>query len=314
MVTKSQKVRLGIFVSVMIILLIILSISVIGTQIFQKRKYFFIKYKDSSINGLQVGGTVKYHGINVGRIDDISIDPENVSNIIIKFSVDPKTPIKSDVKAQLIYVGITGLKQVELVGGSNQSKDLPPNSFIMPQNTALTNISGKAEVIAEKVELLLNNLNSLVNVQNRENITYSIANFTDLLDSNRDNISSIVTNVDSITFYTKNITRDASKTMAKINNIINSKQLETILNNSSDFSKQLASIKLDSLVTNLQATIFQANRLVTHADLTLLKSRQDILRTFETLRETVDYLNEFAREINDDPRLLLREAQRNTKN
>ena len=310
MVTKSQKVRLGIFVSVMLILLIVLSISVIGTQVFQKRDYYFIKYEDVSINGLQIGGTVKYHGINVGRIDDISIDPNNVSNIIVRFSVNPKTPIKSDVKAQLIYVGITGLKQIELIGGSNQSKNLPPKSFISPQNTSLTNISGKAEIIAEKVELLLNNLNSLVNVENRKNITASISNFSELLDSNKDNFSSIVTNVDSITFYTKNVTRDASKTMAKINRIINSKQLDTILNNSSDFSKQLAKINLDSLVTNLNATIFQANRLVTHADLTLLKSRQDILRTFETLRETVDYLNDFAREINEDPRLLLREAKR----
>ncbi len=310
MVTRSQKIRLGIFVSVMVVLLIILSISVIGTQIFQKRDYYFIKYENVSINGLQVGGTVKYHGINVGRIDDIRIDPKNVSNIIVKFSVEPRTPIKSDVKAQLIYVGITGLKQIELVGGSNQSKNLPPKSFIPPQNTTLTNISGKAEIIAEKVELLLNNLNSLVNEENRKNITSSIANFSDLLDSNKEHFSSIVTNIDSVTYYTKIIAREASETMSKINAIINSKQLDTILNNSSEFSRQLASVNLDSLVTNLNNMIFQANRLVTHADLTLLKSRQDILRTFETLRETVDYLNEFAREINEDPRLLLREAKR----
>ena len=50
----------------------------------------------------------------------------------------------------------------------------------------------------------------------------------------------------------------------------------------------------------------QANDAFLHIDLTILKSRQDILQTLEILKETIEYLNEFSRQISENPSILLR--------
>ena len=64
--------------------------------------------KEVSLNGLDVGSPVKYSGIRIGRVDRISIDPEDVSVIVVELSLDEG--IVQSSKANLGSMGITGLK------------------------------------------------------------------------------------------------------------------------------------------------------------------------------------------------------------
>ena len=119
MVTKAQKLRLGIFITVISVLMVIFLIMVAGTKIMEKRDIYHIRYQDSSVTGLQIGGPVKYRGIGIGRVDDISIDPESITDIIVTVSIKSGTPIKGDMTASLIPIGITGYRagQIRLLSG-----------------------------------------------------------------------------------------------------------------------------------------------------------------------------------------------------
>ncbi|HPR18249.1 MAG TPA: MlaD family protein, partial [Candidatus Cloacimonadota bacterium] len=130
MVSNAQKFRLGIFIVAVSILLIFFMIMVAGNKIMEKRDSYYIKYEDTSVSGLQVGGAVKYYGISIGRVEAIDIDKEDVSNVIVTVSVKSGTPLKENVEASLNFVGITGLLQIEISGGTNEAEFLKPKSFI----------------------------------------------------------------------------------------------------------------------------------------------------------------------------------------
>jgi hypothetical protein len=48
------------------------------------------------------------------------------------------------------------------------------------------------------------------------------------------------------------------------------------------------------------------NRAVTRIDLTVVEGREELLRSITLLKETLQYLNEFARLISEDPSLIIR--------
>jgi phospholipid/cholesterol/gamma-HCH transport system substrate-binding protein len=63
-------------------------------EFFEKTDTYYVQFHDVSVGGLEVGSPVKYMGIKVGSITDITIDPENVQNIIITLELEPDTPNK----------------------------------------------------------------------------------------------------------------------------------------------------------------------------------------------------------------------------
>lgn len=306
MVNKAQKYRLGLFVIIISALLLFFLVMVAGNTLMDKRDQYTIIYEDISVSGLQVGGTVKYHGINIGRVDDISIDQNDIRNVIVEISIEHGTPVKADVIASLIPVGITGLLQIELSGGSNESELLSPGSEIIAGTSIFESISGKAEIITGKIEVLLNNLNELTNQDNRAKISTIITNVDGILQENRPSLENIMTNLDSISLHLASLTKSSSEAVARLNEIINSDQLQKILDNGEQISEDLAEADLKKLVKDLDKAVIQINDTFTRLDVTHLKTRQDIIQTIEGLRETIEYLNEFSRQISEEPSILLR--------
>ncbi len=306
MVSKAQKFRLGIFIAFSSVLLIVFLVVVAGNKLLEKRDEYYIHYEDTSVIGLQVGGQVKYHGISVGRVDDIRIDKEDVKMVIVTISVKEGTPLKEDILATLAPVGITGLKQIELSGGTNEAKLLKPKSNILPGKSVLDSITGKAEIIAEKLEIVLNNIAELTNKKNQEKFANIISNVDILIETNRDPITNVIASLDSTTYYLAEFTESANESMKRFNYLLQSEEIDNILVNAEKVTSDIAKADLAQLINDLNKAINQANDAFLHIDLTILKSRQDILQTLEMLKETVDYLNEFSRQISENPSILLR--------
>ena len=306
MVTKAQKFRLGIFITVISILMVIFLIMVAGTKIMQKRDIYYIRYKDSSVTGLQIGGPVKYRGIGIGRVDDIFIDPENVADIIVTASIKSETPIKNDMKASLIPIGITGLVQVEITGGTQEAELLEEGSFINAGFSTFDSISGKAEIITNKIEILLNNLNNITNEENKKRLNNIIANVDTIISQNQYSISNTIVTLEVITEDFDQIAKDTRSLLKKLDNIMSSGKVEKIVANTEEITSKLADSDLKQLMADIHKLTIDANDAISHIDATHLESRQDLLDTIESLKETIDYLNDFSRQISEDPSLLIR--------
>lgn len=310
MVSRAQKFRLGIFLVVISVLMIIFLVLVAGNKIMEKRDTYYIKYQDLTVSGLQIGGPVRYHGIAIGRVDEINIDAEDVTSVIVIVSVKEGTPIKEDVSAALTPIGITGLLQIEISGGSNAAEFLVPGSYIESGGSAFQSITGKAEIIAEKVEVLLNNLAAITNEDNRQKLINILTNIDTLINENRKPVTSVMQNLDLMTSELSQTTSYLNSTIAKLDSILKSGKLENIITNTDMITSDLAEADIKQTITNLDEMIRQVDKAVTHIDATHLESRQDILDTIETLKEAIDYLNDFSRQISEDPSLLIRSRKK----
>jgi len=348
MVTKTQRVRLGIFIAIGSILIIVFAGVVAGSKLFERRDIYYVEFEDSSVHGLQVGGSVQYHGIKVGRVESIKINPQDVSKITLVISVEHGTPIKDDVKATLMYVGITGIKAVELIGGSKEAKLIKPKSEIPVGLSSFDSITGKAESIAEKVDLIAQNIANITNEQNQKNIAQILEQTSLILSETRENLTEslkslniIASNISDIAGSTSSnfatisestnlllqdsrkqintigehsdqlvlqatkdiasITANINQSLSRINQIVNTTQFDSLIVNVNKISSKLAAADLKQLVTDLNLTINQTNSLVNNLDRTVTRGRTDLLETLESMREAAENLNDFTKQISENP-------------
>ena len=81
-------------------------------------------YMRQSVSGLSVNSSVKYRGVDVGRVKDIALNPENTEEVRLSLDILQGTPIKTDTVATLQTQGLTGLATLNLEGGSREAPSL----------------------------------------------------------------------------------------------------------------------------------------------------------------------------------------------
>jgi phospholipid/cholesterol/gamma-HCH transport system substrate-binding protein len=81
-------------------------------------------YMKESVAGLSVDSTVKYRGVDVGRVKAIALNPNNPEEVLLTMDIVRGTPIKSDTIAVLETQGLTGLATINLTGGSRDAPSL----------------------------------------------------------------------------------------------------------------------------------------------------------------------------------------------
>jgi phospholipid/cholesterol/gamma-HCH transport system substrate-binding protein len=81
-------------------------------------------YMKESVAGLSVDSTVKYRGVDVGRVKAIALNPNNPEEVQLTLDIERGTPIKTDTIAILETQGLTGLATINLTGGSRDAPSL----------------------------------------------------------------------------------------------------------------------------------------------------------------------------------------------
>ncbi len=84
----------------------------------------YVAYMKESVAGLSVNSTVKYRGVDVGRVKDITLKPDNPEEVLLTLDIIRGTPIKTDTIAVLETQGLTGLATINLNGGSREAPQL----------------------------------------------------------------------------------------------------------------------------------------------------------------------------------------------
>lgn len=81
-------------------------------------------YMKESVAGLSIDSTVKYRGVDVGRVKAIALNPNNPEEVLLTMDIVRGTPIKTDTIAVLETQGLTGLATINLTGGSREAPPL----------------------------------------------------------------------------------------------------------------------------------------------------------------------------------------------
>ncbi|MFA7229257.1 MAG: MlaD family protein [Melioribacteraceae bacterium] len=105
----TNKIRLGIFVS-MGIVLFILGIYFIGEKQQLFRSTFRISGVFKDVAGLQAGNNVRFSGINVGTVENISIVSDTTVRVEVLIDESTRKFIKKDAVASIGSEGLMGNK------------------------------------------------------------------------------------------------------------------------------------------------------------------------------------------------------------
>ena len=124
-----------------------------------------------SIPGLNPQATVRYRGLEVGRVDDIVFDPHATGQILIKMSVDTGSPITTTTFASLCYQGVTGIAFIQLNDertGSPRLKTEPDAIARIPLRPGLLDqLEDRGLAILVKAEQITTSLDELLSPENR---------------------------------------------------------------------------------------------------------------------------------------------------
>jgi phospholipid/cholesterol/gamma-HCH transport system substrate-binding protein len=173
---------------------------------------YYHTYFTESVSGLSKESAVKYRGVEVGRVKEISINKKNSEEVEILLEITKGTPIKIDTYAMLDTQGITGLKYIDLKGGTKNSKLLISKkdkiAVIKSKKSVLASILDNGEIMTNKINTMLDKIGAVLsdkNINNFSRISTNLSNTTTYIDKNKEKIGKMF---EQIADLKKNIESD----------------------------------------------------------------------------------------------------------
>jgi len=165
--TQKFKIRLGLFVAGGIALFVI-AIFIIGKQKNLFNPVFKLTSTFYNISGLQVGNNIRFSGINVGTVDNISIINDSTVRVDMLIKKDVKQFIKSDCEVAIGSEGLIGDRLLTITQGSSDApivKEGQQLSSVEPVETnaimlSLQVTANNAEIISQQLAEIMFKINN----------------------------------------------------------------------------------------------------------------------------------------------------------
>lgn len=192
-----------------------------------------------SVPGLTPQAAVRFRGLDVGKVESITFDPEVMGQILVHISVRPDTPMTQSTFATLGYQGVTGIAYVQLDDDGTKPVKLPSSeqqiARIEMRPSLFDQLQTRGLAILEQTEEVAKRINTMLDPDNQKAI---IAAFN--------NVSKAATEVETIP-------RQLQPTLAKLPALTS--QAQQALNALTTLSKDASTLtsNLNGLTTTLQA-------------------------------------------------------------
>lgn len=313
--TKQQKTRLGIFLIASFVIIIAILGYFFVPKMKEKGVDFFINFRGTTVNGLYVGSPVKYQGVEVGRVERIVVNPNNIDSVLVTVKVEKEFSMKKDMTAGLVYMGITGQKFVELSGGSNESQNLEPRGEIMTRR----GLEEKAENIVANIDRAVLGISNLLGKDNQERISLFLDNvekssgiLTEVLEARKDSLEESIANIQKASQAFSAVTENLRKVTENLSTITDNLEASSgeAFNN---LNKRFSDEEMGKVLRNLEAFIDTASHSLNKIETMFIRQQKDLKDTFESLSQAIDNLSKFSRELTEDPTLFIRTRKEKKK-
>ena len=151
---QNFKIRLGFFV-IGGLALFVISIFIIGKQKNLFNPVFKLTTNFYNVSGLQIGNNVRFSGINVGTIDNITIINDSTVKVDMLIKQEVKPFIKSDSEAAIGSEGLIGDKLLIITQGSTDAALVMEGQQLNSKEPVETDeIMESLQVTAANVEII----------------------------------------------------------------------------------------------------------------------------------------------------------------
>ena len=344
MSTRAQKIRLGVFM-ILATLLFLGSVMVLaGLKLWNPKDQYYVRFTES-ISGLEIGSPVKMKGVRVGQVEKINIG-NDVESVMVTLALQPQTPVPVDTRAVMTSIGITGLKFIELTGGSQRAARISPNtaqSLIKEGQGTLESLTGKATDIAVKIEAVLNNLLRVTDEDNRtrvkrllDDVDQLAVSWGEMATANLPRVKRIVQNLDRTTgmlekasgsvaklvdessanvHETLSASANAARSLQKVAQSLNPQAtLSAITGAANSIKRRVDDPAISSAIGSLQNAATRLSTLTTQLSAVVRQRDRQLGLVMENLDRASVNMKEFTRTIKEHPSLLLRGETRKERN
>ena len=288
MTEKRKHLRVGLFAVVATGLVAAVLIVFGGIKFWHHQDHYVVEF-DHSVIGLNEGAQVYLNGIEVGRVESFAIDRSDLRRVRVDVALDAGTPVRADTRASLDLAGITGLKVIDLKGGSLAAAALPPGSTILGGESMLEKLERRAEQLADQTGKLMQRADEIVAGANRV-----MANLTEVTDP-----EALRAIIDSARRGTADLA-DASRGVAAMvaeNRVALRHSLDAVAA-AANSASTIIDQRVAGLVDNANALVGDLRGIV-HGNEAVLQA------TTADLRQASRSFKELARELRDHPSRLL---------
>ena len=298
MYSRINYTTVGIFVLILTTGMIWFAFWLAKYGLHQEFDYYKI-YISEPVSGISIDSSVKLHGVDVGTVSKIRINPKNVEKVEIILKLDKGIPIKEDMVAFTEMYGITGLSYIQIGGGTNSSK------FLKSKNGEIPTITTSAS--------LINKLGSDLGTLS-DRLTTALKQSTKLLsDKNIATMGRILDNVEKVTVKSEDLEQKAINSLDEVDmtlrefraamDKINDK-LTSVTEDFTDIKKVAnpAIVKLMETSDNFNHVTLKVEKSLDRGDYNLKKIFEPVLVEIEVLSQQV---NDLAQQLEQSPNDLL---------
>lgn len=175
MENKSHVLAAGAFVLMLLALVVTLALWL--TRETGLLQVYELSSRDA-VTGLQPQASVRFKGVNVGKVTAIGLDPQVAGQVLIRIAIDEQITLTTASFATLAYQGVTGLAFVQLNDSGTSSVRLvanqEPPARIPLRPSLLAQWSEQGERILLQLEQTSGLLNQLLAPGNQQRLMTAI--------------------------------------------------------------------------------------------------------------------------------------------
>jgi phospholipid/cholesterol/gamma-HCH transport system substrate-binding protein len=255
--TTSQKIRLGLFV-IIGLMIFILAIYFIGDKQKMFGKTNHLEAVFNNVNGLQLGNNVRYSGISVGTVRGIEMINDTTIRVDMIIDKTIFTHIKKNAIATIGSDGLVGNMIINIIPGIGEDVSVQPGDEIRSRNRVSTDdIFNTLNKTNKNAATLSENLLKITNKMiDGEGTMGSLLNDTIM---SRD--------IKETMHYLKLTGKKSSETVLKLNQLIES--LDNKDNVIGVIKDSAVAHKLKNMVTNLDQSSVGIDKTITNLNATI---------------------------------------------
>jgi phospholipid/cholesterol/gamma-HCH transport system substrate-binding protein len=284
METRANYVAVGAFVLSLLFGLVVALLWLTGAQYAQEYAYYQT-YFTGSVSGLGKGTTVRYNGIEVGRVSQLDFDPNDPKKVRVVMQIDPTLQIHADSVSSIASQGLTGGYYVDIDGGTKKAPLLQPHMWgeyptIRSKPSAFQQLEQSAPQLVVKLNHAADQLNDVLNEKNRKAINQILSKLDAVLGNLHDTTKVLSARSADIDATLRNF----NSASAKLNGDL------------ADLHATLG--HADTVLGSIITAVGSINRLCVHVDASIASAQLGQLSTdMRTLLRNVSHLsNQLERE------------------
>jgi len=294
------RLKVGLFVTVSFFILAAAILWLAGSRFLRPVALYQIIFA-KSISGLLPGAAVEYQGVTVGKVAEIHLTHETPPRAAVLIALQPDTPVQQGTSALLVGSLVTGIRIIELEGGSPNAPPLPPGGTIPVREGGFEEFRDRASEIAERlVDVLTHVEQDLLSPDNSAAIASFLRNVAHLSESLMTSLDDVSTPESRATL--KAMVDNLAQAAAGIRTVTEAiNEMRTGLLN--DSKTTIVQIRQTAAATADLAK--EVTQLTKHIDELLGENRTELKQALTNLADTSRHLKETADSLSRNPSELI---------